>query len=406
MNPNNLADLLFNPNDSALLYNTSAEEGIFPNVSNDKKIEVPSYVPEFHYDDTTPLVYSWLPIVKGYLDDDYNNLHNFSHINVSDISDRSDRPDQEDQEQIDEKAESEDKVEDVVVQKVEATVEYELENSCNAMDMNFGCREEISVVSCDLSFNGKIDKLKEIFVDGVVDEEKKLESPAVENEENDEVEEEENAELSEEERIRNESFEMLKKEDSTLMIMINEKSPDVLVTKDSSDSEVEKESPEREVEEESEYEPIMEESTEKPKFHPTLRDEKLLKKLKSANSSSILPPPSKTHCTFSLTEMLSSYKENLDKNMNCLETGSLFTSTCSIKESENLDWPSVTLINTLDIMYNRNQHTEAIEDERMKFCEKFIGTETSSSYNFKISQHSAKKKREIIKQVLKEIHNC
>jgi hypothetical protein len=397
MNPNNLAELFLNPNDSASLCNISAEEGIFPNISNDVKIQVPSYVPEFNYDDTTPLVYSWLPIVSGYLDDDYDNLHNFSHVKLSDISDISDCPDEK--KNLNEIPEV--KIdEEIIQQKVESkieTIEYELENSCNAMDISLGHREEISVVSCDLSFNGKIHKLKEIFV-----EEDKPVSDEVNPIVDENALEDVTEEISEEERIRNESFEMLKKEDSTLMLMINEKSPEVLVNKDS-DYEVDKENSEcEEIETDLESEQQQHEPLENNKddFSSTIRDEKLLRKLKAANTSSILPPPSKTQCTISLTEMLNSYKENIDKMLETvtkLETGSLFKSTCTIKESESLEWPKVTFINTLDIMYNRNQHTEFIEEERMKFCEKFVGTETASSFNFKVSHLSAKKKLEKIK---------
>lgn len=374
MNPNNLAELMLNPNDSGL-YNTSAEEGIFPNVSDDRKIEVPSYVPEFHYDDTTPLVYSFLPVVKGYLDDGYNNLHNFSHINgkldISDLSDCLEEP----------KQVTEEIVEESVVIKIDQTVEYKLENSCNAMDMSFGAREEISVVPCDLSFNGKIDKLKEIFEE-------------VTKEDDEECDESPEKIDEEEERIRNESFEMLKKEDSSLMILINEKSPDASVRKDS-DSETEEKSPERTVEE---FEPIeVNESPKKSVMLAIRRDEILLRKLKTANSSMIFPPPSKTNCTMSLTEMLTSYHENVGKDFTKLETGSLNISSHSIEGSNNLEWPEITHVNTLDMMYNRNQFTESIEDERMKFCEKFIGTETASSYNFKISHLSAKKKQEKMK---------
>jgi hypothetical protein len=380
MNPNNLAELILNPNDSGL-YNTSAEEGIFPNILEDRKIEVPSYEKEYHYDDTTPLVYSFFPVVDGYLGDNCNNLHNFSHINGKlDISDLSDCPE--------EPKKDTEIIEESVALKVDQIVEYklELENSCNAMDVDFGAREEVSTASCDLSFNGRIDKLKEIFEDisKEEDEEENVTSP----------EKVKTAEEEEEERTRNESFEMLKKEDSSLMILINEKSPEAHVRKDS-ESETEKESPRPEIVEfESEQ---VEENPKKSVLSAIKRDEILLRKLKTANSSTIFPPPSKINCTMSLTEMLTSYHENSDKNFTKLETGSLNISSHSIEGSNKLEWPDVTYVNTLDIMYNRNQFTESIEDERMKYCEKFIGTETTSSYNFKISHLSAKKKLEKMK---------
>lgn len=401
MNPQGLADYLADHNESGALYNTSAEEGIFPNVSNDHRdILAPSYVPEFnYYNDTTPLVYSCFPVVPGFYDDGYNNLHNFSHINGKlDISDASDcAPPAADAVEVKkcEKVETLMKVEEPICFKVEATsVSYHgLENSCNAMDLNFTCRGDNSIVSCDLSFNGKIDKLKENSAREEIDESRKNET----------VEQQEDEELTEEERIRNESFEMLKKEDSSLMLLLNEKSPEVSLKE--SDSEMsDKKSPDEEESHSRERTTSMDDDVifvpEIPLKSPKTRDKIILSKLKAANCR-IIPPPSITDCTISLSDMLTSYRKNFAKSSESfkkIDTNSLFTpSHSSTVGRDFVEWPAVASVCALDISYNRNEAAELIEEERSRFGLRYIGKETSSSFDFKVSHESAKKRAEKLK---------
>lgn len=397
MNSRGLADYLVDHDDAAALYNTSAEDGIFPNVANNMhEIQAPSYVPEFNYNDNTPLVYSWFPVVPGFYDDGYNNLHNFSYINGKlDASDASDvdaaKVDEAQQQQL--KAV---KVEEKTCVKIETTTTtttsvnfHALENSCNAMDLNLTCQEQSqSLVSCDLSFNGKIEKLKESSA------------------RDDEVDE---AQLNEEEeRIRNESFEMLKKEDSQQMLILNEKSPEANV-KENSDSEAsERKSPEQQS---ADDEPEKTTSTvsddvsqacapEMPLKSPKTRDRIILSKLKAANCR-IVPPPSVTDCTISLTDMLTLYHRNTNKSSETferVETDSLFVpSHSSTVGRDFVEWPAVTSICALDVTYNRNEAAETIEEERLKFCDRYVGKETASSFDFKISHESAKKMSEKMK---------
>jgi hypothetical protein len=117
------------------------------------------------------------------------------------------------------------------------TFNHQLEDSCNAMDHNISCNIQTQQsVNLDLSFNGKIPELTSLSTDeniqlilkktneAVVDKNVKTASPEKKCV---------NIEESEsEEKLRNESFELLKQEGDSKMMLITEgeKLPEVTET--------------------------------------------------------------------------------------------------------------------------------------------------------------------------------
>ena len=335
------------------LYNTSAEEGIFPNVMGCQPVAVPSYNPTYDYDvneySSTPLVYSWLPIVPGFNEDGVGNIHKFSYLmNISGSSDGSASISNQNA-----------KYHDHLVINTDGSkpVFCNLENSCNAMDLNISCIDEL-VTDPNQSFNGKIAELK--------------------------------AAETEEERLHNESFEILKKEDSSKMSYINERSPDLFDDEDDVPSdELEADAPETDVED------VRESSA----YPSTACDSLILKKLRSSLTG-LCPPPAVTRFQLSLSEMLETYNQNITKALptdNTIKTSSFFVPTHSPAEVRDLEWPRLMTVKCVDVAYNKSTDNEHIEVMCLKYGERFIGAETSSSFNMRSSAASAKKRIERLK---------
>lgn len=340
------------------LYNTSAEEGIFPNVLDRQPIAVPSYIPSYEYDidySSAPLIYPWMPIVPGFTEDGVGNLHKFTHLlNVSGSSDGSTSISNQNEKYhehlvINSSADS------------SKPVFRDLENSCNAMDLNLS-HAEGSAVDPDLSFNGKIAELK--------------------------------AAETEEERLHNESFEILKKEDSSKMLYINERSPDIFedIETDAEAAETDAEAPEPEVE--------VPEAAKEPELALSgACDSLILKKLR-ASLSGLCPPPSVTRFQLSLSEMLEAYQKNAAEVAppgNVIKNSSFFVPTHTPAEVKELDWPKLMTVKCVDVAYNKSTDNEHIEELCVKYAERYIGAETTTSFNLKISAASAKKKLEKLK---------
>lgn len=91
----------------------------------------------------------------------------------------------------------------------------------------------------------------------------------------------------------------------------------------------------------------------------------------------------------SLNDVLSAYKQNLSAKPGPYEGSekahSFFTPSHSLEEIEALEWPYLLSVNRLDIIYNKNNHCENLEALFKPYVEKFIGAETSSSFNFRKS---------------------
>jgi hypothetical protein len=355
-------DDMENPNLAAFLataeelYNTSAEEGIFPNVMHHLPINVPSYMPS-HYDydindySNAPLIYSWLPIVSGFTEDGVGNLHKFNYqdgkLNVSGSSDGSASISNQNVKYHDHL---------VINSSADASkLDFrDLDNSCNAMDLNISCNAEPDETPADpnISFDGKIAELK--------------------------------AAETEEERLHNESFEVLKKEDSSKMLYINERSPD-LFEGDETDTPSDNERRE-----------------EVPIDNRALTgacDSSILKKLRTSLAG-LCPPPSVTRFQLSLTEMLDAYNNNVGKTPppeSAVKSSSFFLPTHTPAEVTDIEWPRLMKVKCQDVAYNKSTDNEHIEELCGRYAERYIGAETTTSFNFKISASSAKKRIERLK---------
>lgn len=395
------------------LYNTSAEEGIFPNVNHIHPIVAPSYQPEYDYNNeysTTPLVYNWMPIVPGFAPDGTDNLENFEHIierlnphplNISSVKEESTV--MIDQKQTDYMALNSSanyhfqRLELLDASKEVTSFSHQLEDSCNAMDLNISCHAAASVaanetsnLNIDLSFNGKISEMNSttIINDPIKTANEKQEEflerfKSIENDQEDE-----------EEKIRNESFEMLKNEDSSKMILVNEKSPEVVKMED-------EESEEQQVvaaqvgNQSAEFELIKEELEEKKISENMSLNEcdAFIAKRLHLSVSSQCAPPSITTLPLSLTEMLMAYKQNVGKEpISKIKSRCLFAPSHPLSEVLSMEYPQLVEVRAHGIMYNRNDDCEDIESMRLRFTDKYIRAETTTSFTHKNGPTSAKKK--------------
>lgn len=386
------------------LCNSSVEEGIFPNVLNYQHIEVPSYQPQYDYlvndYSNTPLVYSWLPIVPGFTQDGFDNLHNFQYLSEKNHQDFE--PSNIGSQPI---SNQNIKYHDFLSINNEAkTLNYhtgmelaELENSCNAMDLDISCKEDDeTAANPDLSFNGRITELKAAGKDDLT--KSKVDDPDESLNIAEEVSEramyvlgnEEplkpalEVEQSEEERLHNESFEVLKKEDSSKMLYINEKSPDFYNSRGDVLSD---------------GEPREEAEVNTDEVKPSgVCDTSILAKMRSSLAG-ICPPPSVTRFQLSLSEMLSIYKKNVNETHPnpSVKSNSFFVPTHATSKIESVEWPAIVSTQCLDVYYNKNDACEEIEELRLRYVDRYIGAETTTSFTHKIGPSSAKKRMEKLK---------
>lgn len=351
----------------------------------------PSYDPDYDYYNeysTTPLVYSWMPIVPGFSQDGTDNLNNFDHIvkrlqpqplNISNNEELStilsDKPSQQQQNYQFQRIELLDSSKEVT----SASFSHQLEDSCNAMDLNISCHaNETSILdtnNMELSFNGKINEMNSTAILEHKEQFSMLPESFNDGEDLDE----------EEERIRNESFEQLKKEDSGKMLLVNEKSPEVV--NDENDDIDSDENPQ-----ESELMLINVEV--KP-----LRDSDNFIMNRLQNSLSELSvPASITSLPLSLSEMLSTYKQNLTKEpISEVKSSALFIPSHPFNNVLSMEWPELRDVKAHGIMYNRNDDCEEIELMRLRYTDKFIRAETTTSYTHRNGPTSAKKRIERLK---------
>lgn len=381
------------PENGNELCNSSVEEGIFPNVSNHARIDVPSYEPNYSYEmneySNNPLVYSWLPIVPGFIGS-FDNLHKFQHLSDSKTMNISSGS----MESQSVSNQNEKYHEHLVINNRDKTLNsssemiyLDLENSCNAMDLNISCSVQ-PAYDPNVSFNGMIAELKalnkspkektEVAVE-VVKEEVANESFGKE------------VEQTEEERLHNESFEHLKKEDSSKMLYINEKSPELF---------------ENDADAPSDNEPAIVDKSAATNAKMEVKssedcDTAIVKKLR-ASIAGIAPPPCVTRFQLSLSEIISTYKKNVHQNPpidSAVTCSSFFVPSHDIEEVKSMEWPQLLSVKSPGLSHNRNLACEKIEVLCMNYGERFIGAETMSSFNLKVGPSSAKKRTEKLKWV-------
>lgn len=418
----NLSDLMLPPADNEL-YNTSAEEGIFPNINSCATIAAPSYAPEYDYYNeysTTPLVYSWMPIVPGFIQKETDSLHNFDHrvkrlqprpLNIS----------------IDEEStvisDQNIKYEDcLVINNSDSrlyilnnsngmTFNHQLDDSCNAMDLDISCHKETKNLDLDLSFDGKISELtsksdknvykKCIEIDSstpqftIIDQETistsfKDKEQLTTNDKKRENDDDDN------DRI-NENLELLKEEDSTKLVFLNEKSPDII-----DDGEMQNKNDQEDKMLTFNEEGVVEVKISKPNSNKSAKecDSFILKRIQSSLSE-LCPPPSISTLPLSLSEMLSLYNRNLhkkDEMLSEVKSNSLFIPSHSLKNSlTEMEWPEIFGVKAHGISYNRSTDCEEIEFLTVKYTERFVRSETTTSFNHKCGPTSAKKRIEKLK---------
>ena len=342
----------------------------------------PSYVAEYDYENNynnTPLVYSFLPLVPGFakrkigdnenkisvgLNNSDGSLCSITSIESFVVSNQDEKL--EEYLEFKEHKKTHQNYETENLYNFDGSAFYQLDNSCNAVDINMSRKESENAIT-ELSFNGKI---KNIVIN----------SPKLCIEE----------EKSEEERLHNESFEMLRKEDSSKMLFLNEKSPD-LFEKSVHINKCDEDNTAGKIDRSSiQFSHISDFKADVCELH-------ILNKLNSSMNG-ICPPPSITQFQMSLYDMLTSFKKNIDEsviNPEETQSNSFFKPSNTMKEVLKMEWPDVIRTKFHDISYNKSIISEEIEVTCLRYCERFIGSETSSSFNNEVS--SAKKRNDRLK---------
>lgn len=194
--------------------------------------------------------------------------------------------------------------------------------------------------------------------------------------------------LDEEQSQQDESFEILKKEDSSLLQDLNETSPELFNASDLA-----------EYDQSHRYQEIAEEETKVDEYNDVFEcDSKILKKMKFSLTG-LCPPSSITRMQISLDEMLQRYHANKNNNFEPPKVAvkSMFKPTVLPEVVDQVKWPEIRLVKCHDITYNRSITTENIERLRLRFSDRFVGSETSSSFINALSPSSTKKRAERLK---------
>lgn len=249
------------------------------------------------------------------------------------------------------------------------------EDSCNAVDNKISsCDDETVGPAEELSFNGKIKSLNapsegsqsELAANAA---RKPLETTASTNE-----------------KVRkdklNESFEILTKENSSLMHYNNEKSPDLFADDDDEDGEDgdvnDTDSCVDYAKSDSGEVAVIEDAS--ISVDPIAQIEKtLLKKLQSSLSG-VLPPPSVTYSRIEASRIVTLYRQNEDRlvyrNDQVLEQPSpsvplesvcLNKPTHSPEELRQLQWPAVMKVRAHGVYYNHSPISEKIDMLGLKY---------------------------------------
>lgn len=321
------------------IYNTSAEEGIFPNIRSTCPVAAPSYEPEYDYYNqysTAPLVYSWMPIVPGFNPECADNLHKFDHL----------------------------------VRKVQphpftnSETEIAIDTSDNAIMPPALNDHDDSLLKNLQSSLSELRSPTSIFT---------LPHPGTSSEIEIAIDTSDNAIMPP----------SLNDQDDSLLIKLQSSLSEVRSpTSISSETEIAI-------------------NTSNNTIVPTLKDQDdfLLKKFQSSLSE-VRPPPSISTLPLSLSEMIAIYKRNLEKpkeSFTTIQSNLMFVPSHPLNETKSMEWPKITEVKAHGIIYNRSTDCEQIEFMTVKYVERFIKAETTSSYNHKVGPSSAKKKIEKLK---------
>lgn len=121
-------------------------------------------------------------------------------------------------------------------------------------------------------------------------------------------------------------------------------------------------------------------------------DKEMMMKIKRTLSASV--HPSLTMVQHAVGKLLEMYRDNLPKTCsNDTKVDGLFNrQSHTIEMVQAMEWPVVMGVQVHGVCFNRSTYSENIESLYMKFAERNIGAETSSSFTYGCSPSSAKKR--------------
>ncbi|XP_059620193.1 uncharacterized protein LOC132264124 [Phlebotomus argentipes] len=138
---------------------------------------------------------------------------------------------------------------------------------------------------------------------------------------------------------------------------------------------------------------------------PSRRERMMLKRLQNALAG-VLPPPSITKSYLSVETILSIFEKNAaESSGKCQEINRLSETVMkplnTVQEAIESSWPHARNVFTHGMHYNRSKYSEKIESLTVKYAERFIGAETSSSF-VKLNSPSSSKKRYLRQKTLNQ----
>lgn len=249
------------------------------------------------------------------------------------------------------------------------------ENSSNAVDNKLSTQPDQKTTTNELSFNGIIETMAKANKD--------------------------------ETDKRTERLSLLENERS--FMQRNEQSPDMFANSDTDEDDDDQMS--TRVQATAEELPDIFDVSDARKRHIHDSDKVILGRIQSSLSG-VLPPPSVTILQYNITELLNMYQQNYTRytyetspasSANKLSTQDtpppecLFRPTHCVAELKKMEWPKCYAeARGHGIYYNRSVNSENIELLCMKYAERNIGAETSSSFAFS-SPSSCKKRNQRMK---------
>lgn len=134
-----------------------------------------------------------------------------------------------------------------------------------------------------------------------------------------------------------------------------------------------------------------------------VKTEEILLKRLQMSLTGVVPPPNITISQINLQKMIEMYRKYDENAENKLENDSeiektdtkhpsLLQPTYSVDKTSELEWPDARTVIGHGIYYNRSKYSEKFEALNLKYVERYIGAETSSSFTINQSPTSAKKR--------------
>ncbi|ETN66735.1 hypothetical protein AND_001465 [Anopheles darlingi] len=330
---------------------------------------------------------------------------------------------------------------------------FALEDSCNAVDnaLRPDLKDDEDSKESDLSFNGKINNLKAdktIASVAANDSGVVMTAPVRKAPECELIDatkgferadtRKESIERARQERL-NKSAELLAKENSSWIHYNNEKSPDLFADEDDEEEEYfgRPNDDDTEPDEVDEGVEVRQARSQKLRHSSGLglpeneqsydkRDridhvERVWLKRLQLSLSGVPPPPSLTFSNMDIDQLLTLYGErsqqvtkpdritpaNVADEPKPIDTPSqmslgpecLSKPTHSSEQLSSAEWPDLLKCRAHGLHYNKSTVTEKLELLGLKYVERYIGAETSSSFNMTHSPSSAKKRNQRMKML-------